>query len=56
MKIAIVDTLTTGHHLEYVYGLCSELNKREGEDTIDVYCDDFLFTYIQENDLKIMNS
>jgi glycosyltransferase involved in cell wall biosynthesis len=52
MKIAIADTLTTGHHLEYVYGLCSELNKREGEHTIDVYCDDHLFTYIQENDLR----
>ena len=49
MKTAIVDTQITGHHLEYVYGLCSELNKRTTEDQIDIFCDDFLLEHIKQN-------
>lgn len=53
MKIAIVDTQTTGHHFEYIYGLCSEINNFAKQ--IDVYCNSDIYEYINENNLPAID-
>jgi glycosyltransferase involved in cell wall biosynthesis len=54
MKTAIVDTKKTGHHLEYVYAICSNLSKEHLHNEIDVYCNDCFNNYIRENELPIL--
>jgi len=56
MKIAIIDTAVTGHHLEYIYGLCQEIIKKSDiEHDINLYCGEKLFNYIEENSLQNLN-
>lgn len=53
MKIAIIDMATDGHHLEYIYGLCQEiLKKNDYEYDVDLYCSGKLYEYIRENSLQ----
>jgi len=53
-RIAIVDTQITGHHLEYIYGLCNEISKNNIKNRIDVYCDEHIYEYIKRNDLSAL--
>lgn len=54
MKTAIIDTQTTGHHPEYIYGLWSKLNQRKEDQAIDIFCDSYLYKYIGDNDLQVI--
>ena len=52
MKIAIIDTAFTGHHLEYIYGLSSYIRDQKSSICFDLFCDSKIFEYVEDNNLE----